>query len=85
MHEQTAHLAWSELARFFAAGKLLVVQRDTDLVKVASAISENETDKVERWMSEQVILFGVGFEDFGVCVPYVGGSDYFCRVKFQSY
>ncbi len=50
IHGQTAKLAWSDLERFFAAGKLLQVTAGTDLVQVATAVSNDDTDKVSQWL-----------------------------------
>ena len=53
MHGQTAQLAWSELARFFAAGKVLFVADALNLVKVAAAVSADDTAQVARWLELQ--------------------------------
>ncbi|MDA8694021.1 DUF2288 domain-containing protein [Pseudomonadales bacterium] len=53
MHGQTAQLAWSELARFFAAGKVLFVDCQLNLVEVAAAVSADDTDQVTKWLELQ--------------------------------
>ncbi|MDB2410569.1 DUF2288 domain-containing protein [Pseudomonadales bacterium] len=53
MHGQTAQLAWSELARFFAAGKVLFVDSQLNLVEVAAAVSADDTDQVAKWLELQ--------------------------------
>ncbi|MDG2035015.1 MAG: DUF2288 domain-containing protein [Pseudomonadales bacterium] len=53
MHGQTAQLAWSELARFFAAGKVLFVDSQLNLVEVAAAVSADDTDQVTKWLELQ--------------------------------
>ncbi|MDG1293300.1 MAG: DUF2288 domain-containing protein [Pseudomonadales bacterium] len=53
MHGQTAQLAWSELARFFAAGKVLLIDAELNLVKVAAAISADDTEQVGKWLELQ--------------------------------
>lgn len=50
MHGQTAQLAWSELERFFAGGKLLLVANDLDLVRVAAAVAEDDQQQVAQWL-----------------------------------
>ena len=53
LHGQTAQLAWSELARFFAAGKVLFVADGLNLVEVAAAVSADDTTKVAKWLELQ--------------------------------
>jgi len=53
IHGQTAQLAWSELERFFAGGKLLLVAQGNDLVKVAAAVSGDDAAKVQEWLAKE--------------------------------
>ena len=53
MHGQTAQLAWSELARFFAAGKVLFIAPELNLVEVAAAVSADDTEQVSKWLELQ--------------------------------
>jgi hypothetical protein len=48
---ETAKIGWPELERFFARGMLLRVARDLDLVTVATAIADNDTEQVTQWLS----------------------------------
>ena len=50
MHGQTAIIDWLELQRFFAAGKVLFVVAELNLVEVAAAVTKDDTVQVERWM-----------------------------------
>ena len=50
IHSETARIAWSELQRFFAAGKAIYVSTDLDLVEVALQISNDNGDIVKQWM-----------------------------------
>ena len=56
MHGQTAQLAWSELARFFAAGKVLFIAPELNLVEVAAAVSADDTEQVSKWLELQQLL-----------------------------
>ena len=47
---ETSKIAWSDLQRFFAAGKAIYVSLDMDLVEVALQISSDNSDKVRQWM-----------------------------------
>ena len=50
IHAGTAKIAWSELQRFFAAGKAIHVAYDLDLVEVALQISGDNTGAVKQLM-----------------------------------
>ncbi|WP_233862851.1 DUF2288 domain-containing protein [Paraburkholderia adhaesiva] len=52
---ETAKIDWPDLERFFAQGKLLWVARDLDLVSVAEAISNDETQRVTQWLSAGLV------------------------------
>jgi len=46
---ETAKIPWRELQRLFAAGKVFHVQRGLDLVEVACAIHQDDTERVKSW------------------------------------
>ncbi|MEM6775099.1 MAG: DUF2288 domain-containing protein [Pseudomonadota bacterium] len=50
-HAQTARIAFSELQRYFAAGKLVLVAGDLDLVGVALALARDDTASFEAWIA----------------------------------
>ena len=50
IHSETAKIAWSELQRFFAAGKAIYVSPDLDLVEVAMQVSNDNSNMVRHWM-----------------------------------
>lgn len=47
---QTAEYPWSELQRQFAAGGVIAVDPELDLVDVAARIAADDKHSVERWM-----------------------------------
>lgn len=49
---ETARIAWQELQPFFARGQLLRVDPVVDLVEVATAVAQDERNKVAAWMQE---------------------------------
>jgi len=49
---ETAKIAWSELQRFFAAGKAIHVSVDLDLVEVALQVSNDNSEMVRQWMDK---------------------------------
>ena len=48
---QTAKIAWSELLRFFAAGKAVCVDRSLDLIDVAASMHRDDSDHIARLMA----------------------------------
>ena len=50
IHSETSKIAWSELQRFFAAGKAIYVAVDLDLVEVAVQVSIDNSERVRQWM-----------------------------------
>ncbi len=54
---ETASIEWKDLQLFFAQGKLLVVEPQSDLVKVASLIADNQLEELENLIKQQRIEF----------------------------
>ncbi|MGB5278221.1 MAG: DUF2288 domain-containing protein [Gammaproteobacteria bacterium] len=50
IHAETAKIAWTELQRFFAAGKAIHVSPELNLIDAALQISNDNSDRVRRWM-----------------------------------
>lgn len=50
IHSETSKIAWSELQRFFAAGKAIYVAVDLDLVEVAVQVSTDNSELIRQWM-----------------------------------
>jgi hypothetical protein len=46
---ETAKIPWLELQRFFAAGKVLLVAAELDLVDVAYALQLDNIEQVKTW------------------------------------
>ena len=55
LHLQTATIAWAELQRFFAAGKVISVAASLDLVAVATAMVADDKARFEQWRDQQLI------------------------------
>jgi hypothetical protein len=49
---ETSQLPWQELLRYFAAGTVIAVSNDLDLVDVAVHISNDDKASVARWMAQ---------------------------------
>jgi hypothetical protein len=52
---QTARIAFSELQRYFAGGKLILVDDQLDLVEVATQLAEDNKAQFEAWLAEERI------------------------------
>ncbi|MCF7980085.1 MAG: DUF2288 domain-containing protein [Chromatiaceae bacterium] len=49
---ETAKIPWRELQRFFAQGRTIHVAAGLDLVEVALAVNRDDTEQVQRWMTQ---------------------------------
>jgi hypothetical protein len=49
---ETARIGWQELQRYFAMGVLIVVERELDLVSIASAFIEDDSNRIQPLMSQ---------------------------------
>lgn len=52
LNGETSRLPWTELLRFFAAGTVIAVSDDLDLIEVAARIAGDDKEAVAQWMSE---------------------------------
>ncbi len=52
---QTAKIPWLELQRFFAAGQVMLVATELDLVDVAYAFQLDDVEQVEAWTESQQV------------------------------
>ena len=50
LNSETAKIPWRELQHFFAAGKILHVEPYLDLIDVALAMHQDNTDLVQHWL-----------------------------------
>ena len=55
LNAQTARIGWKELQRFFAAGKVVYIAPELDLVDVALAINHDRSDSLQRWMAARQV------------------------------
>ncbi len=54
-HAQTARIAFSELQRYFASGKLVLVAGELDLVGVAMALARDDKASFETWIASGAV------------------------------
>lgn len=50
LNQETAHITWPELQRFFANGSALAVHSDLDLLEVAVAMTQDQTEQIKGWL-----------------------------------
>jgi hypothetical protein len=55
LNQETAKMAWRELQRYFAAGMVIAVSDELDLVDVAARIANDDKASVAQWMAERRI------------------------------
>lgn len=58
INTETAKIPWRELQRFFAAGKVMHVAGELDLVDAAFALQQDDVDQVKIW-TDRFQLFPV--------------------------
>ncbi len=51
LNQETSRLAWSELQRFFAAGAVISVAAEVDLLEVAVCVARDDAAQVSAWMN----------------------------------
>lgn len=52
LNGETSRMQWSELQRFFAAGTVIAVSDELDLIEVAARIACDDKQAVAQWMAE---------------------------------
>jgi hypothetical protein len=52
INRETSRIKWTELDRHFAAGNVVYVSEELDLVNVALHISHDDKESIQRWMAE---------------------------------
>ena len=53
---ETAKIPWRELQLFFAGGKAIFVDKDLDLIDVATQFTNDNKTVVEQWMQRNQVL-----------------------------
>ncbi len=53
LNQETARIPWQELLRQFAAGNVLWVSDELDLIEVALCISLDDSARVQEWLAGQ--------------------------------
>lgn len=56
LNGETGKVAWSELERHFARGRLVTVAPGEDLVEVAARMGEDDKDTVAAWLEKGTLV-----------------------------
>ena len=56
INRETARIHWSELAVHFAAGHLITITSELDLITAAKAMAEDNSQQIEHWMQQGHLL-----------------------------
>jgi len=52
LNGETSRLPWKELERFFAAGTVIAVRDELDLIEVATCIASDDKNAVAQWLAD---------------------------------
>ena len=52
INQETAKIAWKELQRFLAQGRVILVNPGLDLVEVAAMTANDRSEELAAWMSD---------------------------------
>ncbi len=47
---ETARVSWPELERLFAAGRVIRVDRELDLIEAGRVFAQDDASRLKRWM-----------------------------------
>jgi len=56
LHLETAKIPWSELQRFFAGGKLLLLSENEDMLDVAASLVANDVTRLQALIDQELIV-----------------------------
>lgn len=56
INRETARIHWNELETHFAAGNVVSVAKELDLVLVAKAMAEDDAAAIKQWMDAEQIM-----------------------------
>ena len=56
LHLETAKIPWTELQRFFAGGKLLLLASDQDMLEVAASLVANDVKRLQALIKDELLI-----------------------------
>ncbi|MFB9887269.1 DUF2288 domain-containing protein [Balneatrix alpica] len=55
LNTETARIHWQELQRYFAAGKLISVAAELDLIEVAYQLASDNAAQLQQWLAAGLV------------------------------
>jgi hypothetical protein len=52
LNGETAKIEWHQLQKHYATGSVVAVDKGFDLIKVAIALNQDDTEQVKQWLAE---------------------------------
>jgi hypothetical protein len=52
LNGETAKIEWHQLQKHYATGSVIAVEKCFDLIKVAIALNQDDTEQVKQWLAE---------------------------------
>jgi hypothetical protein len=52
LNGETAKIEWHQLQKHYATGSVVAVDKSFDLIKVAIALNQDDTEQVKQWLAE---------------------------------
>ncbi len=56
LHLETAKIPWNELQRFFAGGKLLLLDSREDMLDVAASLVANDVERIQSLIKQELLV-----------------------------
>jgi hypothetical protein len=55
LNGETAKIEWHQLQKHYATGSVIAVEPSFDLIKVAIALHQDDTEQVKQWLSDGMV------------------------------
>jgi hypothetical protein len=55
LNGETAKIEWHQLQKHYATGSVIAVEKGFDLIKVAIALNQDDTEQVKQWLSDGMV------------------------------
>ncbi len=56
INRETARIHWNEIEPHFAAGNVISVAKELDLIHVARAMADDDAASIKEWMDKQQVI-----------------------------
>jgi hypothetical protein len=56
LNGETAKIEWHELQKHYASGSVIAVAAGFDLIKVAIALHQDDSEQVKKWLAEKLVV-----------------------------